>query len=61
MNYKQAVKLATDAIDYLVKGLNVQANLYEMYGMEGGKNDADKRKKMREAKEILLSQQRMNI
>jgi hypothetical protein len=61
VNYKQAVALAVKSIDYQIKDLNVQSNLHEVFEMDGGKNDWEKREKLRLAKEILVAQARMDL
>jgi len=55
VTYKQAVKLAVEALERWMKELNVNANLYEVYGMDNpmGRNASKKRKKLREAIEVL--------
>ena len=59
MKYERAVKLAIEAIDYEIKQLNPQANLNELLKMESGKRAAERREKLREAKEILSCQPRL--
>ena len=61
MKYKRAIKLACEAIDAQIKVLNVNANLYDMYDLESAKPAAQRRKELRQAKEILESQERMPI
>ena len=66
MKYKRAIKLACEAIDAQIKVLNEQANLYEMYALDSGtpavfKSWCRRRKELRQAKEILESQERMPI
>ena len=58
MKHERAVQLAIESIDYEIKQLNPQANLYEMLKMESGKRAAERREKLREAREILSCQPR---
>jgi len=61
MKYSQAVNLAIKAIDNEIKRLNVDANLYEFYGMAKGKGNWEQRKKLKQAVEILKGQQRLDL
>ncbi len=55
MKLAQAIKLACKAIDKEIKWLAIDANLYEMYGAPSyGKGYSERRKKLREAKKILM-------
>ncbi len=56
MRHERAVQLAIESIDYEIKQLNPQANLYEMLKMESGKRAAERREKLREARAVLIAQ-----
>ena len=55
MNLKQAIRLAIEAIDAECHRLAVNANLYEFYGMESGRQELVKRKRLREARAVLAT------
>ena len=61
MNYQQAVKIAIKAIDQEIKRIAPQANMYEFYGLESGKTDANYRRRLEQAKEVLRGQSKMEL
>lgn len=50
---KEAIRIAIKAIDNECQKLAVNANLYEMFGLQTMKSWQDKRKKYSEAKRVL--------
>ena len=55
MDLKQAIRLAGQTIDAECKRLAVNANLFEVYGMESGRPMAERRARLRKAKAVLFA------